>query len=71
MKRVKDDGAGAVDAATYLVQVEGEFEPALSAKHDAFVWMTPKDAIAAAKTGSAEPDPDAAFLAELEAPWPA
>jgi 8-oxo-dGTP pyrophosphatase MutT (NUDIX family) len=72
MRRIKDDGAGLVDCVTFTLSVEDEFQPALNAEHDAFVWMRPQDVIAQAK-GAAElvtaaDDADEQFLAELEGP---
>jgi 8-oxo-dGTP pyrophosphatase MutT (NUDIX family) len=81
MRRVKDDGDGLVDAVTYVCSIESEFTPVLSAKHDQFAWMAPKDVIAASKGGQEQSpdqspeqspdldlDPDAQFLADLEGP---
>jgi ADP-ribose pyrophosphatase YjhB (NUDIX family) len=68
---------GNVDCTTYLVLVESAFAPMLDDRHDAFVWIDPKQVkqviIAANKSGpdptAPAPDPDQAFLDALDEPW--
>ena len=49
MRRIKDG----VDATTFVTACPGEFVPKLNHEHNAYTWIAPKDAMAAA-----EPAPD-------------
>jgi 8-oxo-dGTP pyrophosphatase MutT (NUDIX family) len=43
-RRVKDDGAGVVDATTYLFDCD-EIVPRLNREHDLWAWVNPDEAL--------------------------
>jgi 8-oxo-dGTP pyrophosphatase MutT (NUDIX family) len=70
MRRIKDDGAGLIDATTFISASRIDVRVVLNAEHDSHFWALPKDVIAMTKGAipATVDDADARFLAELEAP---